>query len=37
LGVGDSGYFFDPGGSLWEVAWNPSVVVGGDKPIRIPD
>ncbi|MGP0020376.1 MAG: VOC family protein [Candidatus Sulfotelmatobacter sp.] len=34
---GYSGYFSDPDGFLWEVAWNPSFAIAGDGSIRIPD
>lgn len=34
---GYSGYFSDPDGFLWEVAWNPSFPVAEDGSIRIPD
>ena len=34
---GYSGYFADPDGFLWEVAWNPSFGVADDGGIRIPD
>ena len=34
---GYSGYFSDPDGFLWEVAWNPSFSVAEDGSIRIPD
>jgi len=34
---GYSGYFSDPDGFLWEVAWNPSFPIGEDGSIRIPD
>jgi len=34
---GYSGYFSDPDGFLWEVAWNPSFPIGPDGSIRIPD
>jgi predicted lactoylglutathione lyase len=34
---GYSGYFSDPDGFLWEVAWNPSFQIGDDGSIRIPD
>ncbi|MBW2236238.1 MAG: VOC family protein [Deltaproteobacteria bacterium] len=29
---GYSGYFADPDGHLWEVAWNPNFAVDGDEP-----
>jgi catechol 2,3-dioxygenase-like lactoylglutathione lyase family enzyme len=34
---GYSGYFSDPDGFLWEVAWNPSFPMDEDGSIRIPD
>jgi hypothetical protein len=34
---GYSGYFSDPDGFLWEVAWNPSFRMAEDGSIRIPD
>jgi uncharacterized protein len=34
---GYSGYFADPDGLLWEVAWNPSFPIAEDGSIRIPD
>jgi len=34
---GYSGYFADPDGFLWEVAWNPSFPIAADGSIRIPD
>ncbi len=34
---GYSGYFSDPDGFLWEVAWNPSFPLAEDGSIRIPD
>jgi predicted lactoylglutathione lyase len=34
---GYSGYFADPDGFLWEVAWNPSFPVAVDGSIKIPD
>ena len=34
---GYSGYFSDPDGFLWEVAWNPSFSIAEDGSIRIPD
>jgi uncharacterized protein len=34
---GYSGYFSDPDGFLWEVAWNPSFQMAEDGSIRIPD
>jgi uncharacterized protein len=34
---GYSGYFSDPDGFLWEVAWNPDFRIADDGSIRIPD
>ena len=34
---GYSGYFSDPDGFLWEIAWNPSFPLAEDGSIRIPD
>jgi catechol 2,3-dioxygenase-like lactoylglutathione lyase family enzyme len=34
---GYSGYFADPDGFLWEVAWNPSFAMTKDGSIRVPD
>jgi uncharacterized protein len=34
---GYSGYFSDPDGFLWEVAWNPSFAIAADGTLRIPD
>ena len=34
---GYSGYFADPDGFAWEVAWNPGLPIGDDGSIRIPD
>ena len=34
---GYSGYFADPDGFLWEVAWNPFFSIAEDGSIRIPD
>jgi len=34
---GYSGYFSDPDGFAWEVAWNPSFPVAEDGSIQIPD
>ena len=33
---GYSGYFSDPDGFLWEVAWNPSFPISEDGAIQIP-
>ncbi len=34
---GYSGYFADPDGFLWEVAWNPHFPIAADGSIRIPE
>jgi uncharacterized protein len=34
---GRNGYFADPEGHLWEVAWNPSFPMVEDGTIRLPD
>jgi len=34
---GYSGYFSDPDGFAWEVAWNRSFPIAADGSIRIPD
>jgi catechol 2,3-dioxygenase-like lactoylglutathione lyase family enzyme len=34
---GYSGYFSDPDGFLWEIAWNPSFALGEDGSLHIPD
>jgi len=34
---GYSGYFADPDGFPWEVAWNPSFPIAEDGSIQIPD
>ena len=33
---GHSGYFSDPDGHLWEVAWNPHLPLGDDGALRLP-
>ncbi|MBW3553780.1 MAG: VOC family protein [Gemmatimonadetes bacterium] len=33
---GRSGYFADPDGFLWEVAWNPGFPIGPDGSIEVP-
>lgn len=33
---GYSGYFADPDGFLWEVAWNPFFAMGEDGSMRLP-
>ncbi|HXQ52360.1 MAG TPA: VOC family protein [Stellaceae bacterium] len=34
---GYSGYFADPDGFLWEVAWNPGFGIAADGSIRLPE
>jgi predicted lactoylglutathione lyase len=34
---GYSGYFADPDGHIWEVAWNPHFPLAEDGSIRLPD
>lgn len=34
---GYSGYFADPDGHPWEVAWNPHFAIGPDGSLRLPD
>ena len=34
---GRNGYFADPEGYLWEVAWNPSFPMAEDGTLRLPD
>jgi uncharacterized glyoxalase superfamily protein PhnB len=34
---GRNGYFADPEGYLWEVAWNPAFLMAEDGTIRLPD
>jgi uncharacterized glyoxalase superfamily protein PhnB len=34
---GYSGYFSDPDGFPWEIAWNPHFPMAEDGSIRIPD
>lgn len=34
---GYSGYFADPDGFAWEVAWNPGFPIAEDGTIRLPD
>ena len=34
---GRHGFFADPEGFLWEVAWNPSFPMGTDGSIELPD
>jgi catechol 2,3-dioxygenase-like lactoylglutathione lyase family enzyme len=33
---GYAGYFADPDGHLWEVAWNPHFTLGEDGSLRLP-
>ena len=33
---GHAGYFADPDGHLWEVAWNPGFPLAGDGSLRLP-
>lgn len=34
---GYAGYFADPDGFLWEVAWNPHFPLGPDGTVQLPD
>ncbi len=34
--TGRTGYFTDPEGHLWEVAWNPSFAIGEDGSLTLP-
>ncbi len=34
---GYSGYFADPDGHLWEVAWNPGFPLDADGNVSLPD
>jgi uncharacterized protein len=34
---GYSGYFADPDGFAWEVAWNPSFPIAADGSLRLPE
>ena len=34
---GYAGYFTDPDGHLWEVAWNPGFPLAGDGTLTVPD
>lgn len=34
---GHSGYFADPDGHLWEVAWSPDIPLAEDGSLRMPD
>lgn len=34
---GYSGYFADPDGFLWEIAWNPGFTINPDGSITLPD
>ncbi|SRR5258708_2532627 len=33
---GQTGYFADPDGHLWEVAWNPQFALGPDGSLKLP-
>lgn len=33
---GHHGYFSDPDGNLWEVAWNPHIPLNGDGILQLP-
>ncbi len=33
---GHSGYFADPDGHLWEVAWNPHIPLAADGALKLP-
>ena len=37
FGGGDSGYFSDPDGFPWELAWNPSFPLAEDGSLRLPN
>ncbi|MGQ5263672.1 VOC family protein [Micromonospora sp. ZYX-F-536] len=34
---GYAGYFIDPDGHVWEIAWNPGFPLGPDGSITVPD
>ena len=34
---GHAGYFADPEGFLWEIAWNPGFALAADGSIRLPE
>lgn len=34
---GYAGYFADPDGHLWEIAWNPGFTLGPDGTLTVPD
>lgn len=34
---GHSGYFTDPDGHVWEVAWNPFLALAEDGALKLPD
>lgn len=34
---GRSGYFLDPDGHAWEVAWNPHFPLGADGAVQLPE
>jgi uncharacterized protein len=33
---GRTGYFVDPDGRLWEIAWNPHFTLAEDGALRLP-
>ncbi|HRP12159.1 MAG TPA: VOC family protein [Terricaulis sp.] len=35
--AGRTGYFADPDGHLWEVAWNPAFALGEDGALTLPE
>lgn len=35
--TGRTGYFSDPDGHLWEVAWNPAFELAADGALKLPD
>ena len=35
--AGRTGYFADPDGHLWEIAWNPAFALGADGALSLPD
>ncbi|MEU5912895.1 VOC family protein [Micromonospora sp. NPDC047527] len=34
---GYAGYFADPDGHIWEIAWNPGFLLGPDGTLTVPD
>ncbi|MFF5177647.1 VOC family protein [Micromonospora sp. NPDC000316] len=34
---GYAGYFADPDGHMWEIAWNPGFLLGPDGTLTVPD